>query len=64
MAKALTVKELKKALRGVPDDVVVTALKDGGYCERTEVWGAYFDNYEDEDEDGDVENVRRFTLNC
>jgi hypothetical protein len=64
MAKALTVKELKKALRGVPDDVPVTALKDGVYCEMTEVWGAYFDNYEEEDEDGDVEHVRRFTLNC
>lgn len=60
----MTVKELKKALRGVPDDVEVTALKDGVYCERTDVWGAYFDNYTEKDEDGYEEEIRRFTINC
>jgi hypothetical protein len=60
----MTVKELKKALRGVPDDVVVTALKDGVYCDRTDVWGAGFDNYIDKDEDGYEEHIRRFTINC
>lgn len=60
----MTVKELKKALRGVPDDVEVVALKDGGYCEQTNVWGAGFDNYEEKDEDGNVEAIRKFTINC
>lgn len=56
----MTVKELKKALRGVPDDVEVTVLKDGTYCERTSAWMAHFD--QDEDEDGNVEET--FTINC
>jgi hypothetical protein len=56
----MTVKELKKALRGVPDDVEVTALKDGYVCERVDVWGACYD--EEEDEDGKI--VTRFTINC
>jgi len=56
----MTVKELKKALRGVPDDVEVTALKDGYVCERTDVWSAGY--YEDEDEDGN--SIERFTINC
>jgi|LakMenEpi03Aug12_release.lakeMendotaPanAssembly.Ray.scaffolds.fasta_scaffold3726195_1 hypothetical protein len=60
----MTVKELKKALRGVPDDVEVTALKDGVYCDETNVWGAGFDNYEEKDEDGDIEVIRKFTINC
>lgn len=56
----MTVKELKRALRGVPDDVEVTVLKDGTYCERTSAWMAHFD--QDEDEDGNVEET--FTINC
>jgi hypothetical protein len=60
----MTVKELKKALRGVPDDVEVTALKDGAYCERTNVWAAHWDRYEEEDEDGEIYKVNQFTINC
>jgi hypothetical protein len=60
----MTVKELKKILRGVPDDVEVTALKDGVYCEETAVWFAGFDSYEEKDEDGYVEVIRKFTINC
>jgi hypothetical protein len=60
----MTVKELKKALKGVPDNVEVTALKDGAYCERTEVWAAHWDNYEEKDEDGEIYKVNQFTINC
>jgi len=60
----MTVKELKKALRGVPDDVEVTVLKDGVYCERTDAWAAHFDNEEEVDEDGNTEHTRTFTINC
>ena len=60
----MTVKELKAALEGVPDDVEVTALKDGTCCERTDVWLAGFDDYEETDEGGNVEQIRRFTINC
>lgn len=56
----MTVKELKKALRGVPDDVEVTALKDGVYCEETNVWWASYNS--EEDEDGEV--TEKFTINC
>jgi len=56
----MTVKELKKALRGVPDDVEVVALKDGAHCEYSGVWGAHYDT--DEDEDGNARN--EFTINC
>lgn len=59
----MTVKELKKALRGVPDDVEVTALKDGVHCERTDVWSAHYDNYEEE-EDGETYQINQFTINC
>jgi hypothetical protein len=59
----MTVGELKKALRGVPNDVPVTALKDGVYCERTDVWSAHHDNYEDE-EDGEIIKINEFTINC
>jgi hypothetical protein len=59
----MTVGELKKALRGVPNDVPVTALKDGVYCERTDVWSAHYDNYEEE-EDGEIINTNEFTINC
>jgi hypothetical protein len=57
----MTVKELKKILRGVPDHVEVTALKDGVYCEETNVWGARYDIDEDEDTGDPVE---RFIINC
>jgi len=56
----MTVKELKKALRGVPDNVEVVALKDGTHCEQTNVWFAHYDK--DPDEDGDIIEV--FTINC
>ena len=56
----MTVKELKELLADAPDHVEVTALKDGVYCERTDVWGAGY--YEDEDDDGNT--VERFTINC
>lgn len=59
----MTVKELKEALANVPDDVEVTALKDGSYSERTEVWSAHYDNYEEED-DGEIYTVKEFTINC
>lgn len=56
----MTVKELKKALRGVPDNVEVVALKDGVHCEQTNVWGAHYDK--DPDEDGNI--IEEFTINC
>jgi hypothetical protein len=56
----MTVKELKKALRGVPDDVEVVALKDGVHCEYSNVWAANHDT--DEDEDGNEKN--QFCINC
>jgi hypothetical protein len=56
----MTVGELKQALEGVPDDVEVTALKDGAHVERTDVWMATYDV--DEDESG--EEVKRFTISC
>jgi hypothetical protein len=56
----MTVKELKKALRNVPDDVEVVALKDGVHCEYSDVWAAHYDT--DEDEDGNKKN--EFTINC
>lgn len=59
----MTVGELKEALENVPDDVEVTALKDGAYSERTDVWMAHYDNYEEED-DGETYTVREFTINC
>jgi hypothetical protein len=55
----MTVKELKAALKGVPDHVEVTALKDGTYVERVDVWMA---NYDREEEDGEI--VETFTINC
>ena len=59
----MTVGELKEILADVPDDVEVTALKDGTYCERTDVWAAHYDNYEEE-EDGETYQVNQFTINC
>jgi hypothetical protein len=56
----MTVKELRNALKGVPDHVEVKALKDGVYCERTDVWAAGYSK--EEDEDGEV--IEEFTINC
>jgi hypothetical protein len=58
----MTVKELKKALKGVPDDVEVRALKDGVYCEKTDVWWASYQDGNEEDEDGEV--CQEFVINC
>jgi hypothetical protein len=56
----MTVKELKLALAGVPEETIVRALKDGVYSEYSDVWWA---NYkEQEDEDGNVDG--EFVLNC
>ena len=56
----MTVRELKDILEDAPDDLEVTALKDGVYCERTDVWSA--GHYEIEDEDGNP--IQVFTINC
>jgi len=56
----MTVGELKQALRRVPDNVPVTALKDGVHCERTDVWMAHYD--QNVEEDGQV--TETFTINC
>lgn len=56
----MTVGELKEALEDVPDDVEVTALKDGVYCERTDVWYASYNS--EKDENGDL--IETFTINC
>ena len=56
----MTVGELKEILEEVPDHVEITALKDGVYCERSDVWYAGYDKQEDEN--GDIEE--RFTINC
>jgi hypothetical protein len=56
----MTVGELKAALERVPDDVEVTALKDGAHVERTDVWMATYDV--EEDENG--EEVKQFTISC
>ena len=46
----MTVKELKKALRGVPDDTPVIGLTGGGDCSYIGVSSADFD--EDFNDDG------------
>lgn len=56
----MTVKELKKALRSVPDNVEVKVLIDSWESHYEDAWGAGY--YEDEDEDGNP--VERFTINC
>jgi hypothetical protein len=56
----MTVKELKKALRGVPDNIEVVALKDGVHCEESNVWWASYNG--EEDENGEV--IETFTINC
>lgn len=56
----MTVEELKEILAEVPDHVEVTALKDGVYCERTDVWYASYNS--EKDENGEV--IETFTINC
>ncbi len=56
----MTVKELKLALKNVPEDTEVRALKDGVYCEKTDVWWASYN--EEEDDDGNVS--AEFVINC
>jgi len=56
----MTVKELKKSLKGVPDHIEVRALKDGVYCEKTDVWMAGY--VIDENEDG--QTTEEFVINC
>ncbi len=59
----MTVKELKLALKDVPDDTEIRAQRDGVHCERTDVWWASYNdspNNEDENEDNNGE----FIINC
>ena len=56
----MTVKELKKALRGVPDDVEVSILIDSWESESRAPWMAHY--IIDEDEDG--EEIIEFRINC
>jgi hypothetical protein len=55
----MTVKELKAALAKVPDDVEVVSLKDGANSERTSVWDAGFNEYEEYGE-----TVKEFIISC
>jgi hypothetical protein len=56
----MTVKELKKALRGVPDDVEVTVLVDSWESHTESAWSASYSK--EADEDGEV--TEEFTINC
>ena len=56
----MTVKEFKKALRGVPDDVEVSVLVDGYVCESRSPWMAH--HVKEQEEDGEVTEV--FRINC
>jgi hypothetical protein len=56
----MTVKELKQLLEDVPDHVEVTALKDGVYCEMTDVWHAGY--VREDNESGNIKE--RFTISC
>jgi len=58
--KMMTVKELKKALRDVPDETTVTILVDGYESESKDPWMAHY--VEDEDDDGEV--TKTFRINC
>lgn len=56
----MTVKELKELLKGVPNHVEVRALKDGVYCEKTDVrWAGY---HKEKVEDGGT--TEEFVINC
>lgn len=56
----MTVKELKKALRGVPDETPVSILIDSWESESRAPWMAHYTT--DEDEDGEV--TTEFRINC
>jgi hypothetical protein len=56
----MTVKELKKALRGVPDDTEVTVLLDSWEAQEAKAWGAHYNK--EEDENGDI--IEQFEINC
>ena len=56
----MTVKELKKALNKVPDNVEVLVLIDSWESHYESAWSAGY--YQDEDEEGNT--VERFTINC
>ena len=57
----MTVKELKKALRGVPEDVEVTVLVDSWESSIENAWAAHYDIDEDENTGDPIE---RFIINC
>lgn len=54
----MTVKELKKALRGIPDSYEVAVLVDGWESQLKYAWSA---SYDVDEEEGDKEI---FTINC
>jgi hypothetical protein len=56
----MTVKELKKALKGVPDDVKISILIDSWESESREPWMAHYSKEIEEDGSVTVE----FTINC
>jgi hypothetical protein len=56
----MTVKELKKFLRGVPDNVEVSILVDGYESESRAPWMAHYTK--EEEEDGEV--TEEFRINC
>ena len=58
----MTVKELKKALRGVPDNLPVRGLVDGYDSQTKDAWMAHYSAEEDE-ENGEVFE-EEFTINC
>jgi hypothetical protein len=56
----MTVKELKKALSGVSEDVDVSILIDGYESESRAPWMAHYTK--EEEEDGEV--TEEFRINC
>jgi hypothetical protein len=56
----MTVKELKKALRGVPENIPVSILVDGYDVQRREPWMGHHDVTDDEN----GQEVETFTINC
>lgn len=56
----MTVKELKKALRGVPDETSVSILIDSWESQSRDPWMAHLST--EEDEDGEI--ITEFRINC
>jgi hypothetical protein len=56
----MTVKELKKALRGVPEDAPVSILIDSWESESRGAWMAHYTK--EVEEDGEV--TEEFRINC